>query len=79
MFHFSHFELYFALHSRVLSTFQQHLLQFPTIICTHIFTYFFGYILYDNILVIGKVRYLQRGLFVAIKSAKFGNIFICLR
>ena len=32
MFHFSHFELYFALHSCVLSTFQQHLLQFPTII-----------------------------------------------
>ena len=30
--HFSHFELYFALHSCVLSTFQQHLLQFPTII-----------------------------------------------
>ena len=32
LFHFSHFELYFALHSCVLSTFQQHLLQFPTII-----------------------------------------------
>ena len=32
VFHFSHFELYFALHSCVLSTFQQHLLQFPTII-----------------------------------------------
>ena len=29
---FSHFELYFALHSCVLSTFKQHLLQFPTII-----------------------------------------------
>ena len=33
--HFSHFELYFALHSCVLSTFQQHLLQFPTIIQTY--------------------------------------------
>ena len=32
VFHFSHFELYFALHSCVLSTFQQHLLQFPTMI-----------------------------------------------
>ena len=32
LFHFSHFELYFALHSCVLSTFQQYLLQFPTII-----------------------------------------------
>ena len=79
MFHFSHFELYFALHSRVLSTSQQH---FVTISHNYIYTYiyiFVGYILYDNILVIGRVRYLQRGLFVAIKSAKFGNIFICLR
>ena len=32
VFHFSHFELYFSLHSCVLSAFQQHLLQFPTII-----------------------------------------------
>ena len=32
VFHFSHFELYFALHSCVLSTFQQHLLQFLIII-----------------------------------------------
>ena len=32
LFHFSHFELYFALHSCVLSTFQHHLLQFLTII-----------------------------------------------
>ena len=32
VFHFSHFELYFALHSCVSSTFQQHLLQFPIII-----------------------------------------------
>ena len=32
VFHFSHFELYFALHSCVLSTFQKHLLLFPTII-----------------------------------------------
>ena len=32
VFHFSHFELCFALHSRVLSTFLQHLVQFPTII-----------------------------------------------
>ena len=31
MFHFSNFELYFTLHLHVLSTFQQHLLQFPTI------------------------------------------------
>ena len=31
VFRFSHFELYFALHSCVLSTLQQHLLQFPTI------------------------------------------------
>ena len=31
VFHFSNFELYFALHLHVLSTFQQHLLQFPTI------------------------------------------------
>ena len=30
VFHFSHFELYFALHSCVSNTFQQHLLQFPT-------------------------------------------------
>ena len=30
--YFSHFELYFAIHSCVLGTFQQHLLQFPTII-----------------------------------------------
>ena len=32
MFRFSHFELYFALHSCVLSTLQRYLLQFPTII-----------------------------------------------
>ena len=31
VFHFSHFELYFALHSCVSSTLQQHLLLFPTI------------------------------------------------
>ena len=35
VFHFSHFELYFALHSCVLSTFQQHSLLFPTIIYVH--------------------------------------------
>ena len=35
VFHFSHFELYFALHSCVLSTFQQHSLPFPTIIYVH--------------------------------------------
>ena len=58
-----------------------------TYVCVYIYIYIyiyiylhiFGYILYDSILVIGKVRYLQRGLFSAIKSAKFGNIFICLR
>ena len=31
VFHFSHFKLYFALHSCLLSTFQKHLLLFPTI------------------------------------------------
>ena len=35
VFHFSHFELCFALHSCVLSTFQQHSLPFPTIIYVH--------------------------------------------
>ena len=46
MFHFSHFELYFVLHSCVLSTFQQHLLQFPTIIfiCIYIHTHTHIYI-----------------------------------
>ena len=39
-FNFSHFELYFALHSCVLSTFQQHLLLFPSIIL-HIYIYIF--------------------------------------
>ena len=38
VFHFSHFELYFALHSCVLSTFQQHLLLFPSIIL-HIYIF----------------------------------------
>ena len=37
-FNFSHFELYFALHSCVLSTFQQHLLLFPSIIL-HIYIF----------------------------------------
>ena len=36
VYHFSHFELYFDLHSCVLSTFQQHLLQFPTCGITHL-------------------------------------------
>ena len=48
-FNFSHFELYFALHSCVLSTFQQHLLLFPSIIL-HIYIYIFepnrGYCLF---------------------------------
>ena len=39
VFHFSHFELYFALHSCVLSTFQQHLLQFPTVLYIYIYIY----------------------------------------
>ena len=37
VFHSIHFELYFALHPCVLSTFQQHLLQFPTINLTIMF------------------------------------------
>ena len=37
-FNFSHFELYFALHSCVLSTFQQHLLLFPSSIL-HIYIF----------------------------------------
>ena len=39
VFHFSHFELHFVLRSCVLSTLQQHLLQFPTIrlLLTNIF------------------------------------------
>ena len=40
---FSHFELYFALHSRILSTFLQHLLQFPTIIYIYIHLYIYVY------------------------------------
>ena len=37
VFHFSRFELYFALHSCVLSTFKQHLLLFPTTIYISIY------------------------------------------
>ena len=39
-----HFELYFALHPCVLSTFQKHLLQFPTIIYIYIYIYVCMYV-----------------------------------
>ena len=41
VFHFSRFELYFALHSCVLSTFKQHLLLFPTTIYISIYIYIY--------------------------------------
>ena len=44
VFHFSRFELYFALHSCVLSTFKQHLLLFPTTIYISIYIYIYIYI-----------------------------------
>ena len=47
MFHFSHQSLYFALQSRLLSTFLQHLVQFPTII--YIYIFFFSFFIFNTI------------------------------
>ena len=48
-------------------------------IYTYIYILFFKYVFCSIIYVICRVRYLQRVVFVVIKSVKFGNIPICLR
>ena len=85
MFHFSNFELYFVLHSCVLSTFQQHLLQFPTIIFiytyTHTHTYIYAYThihTYIYIYICQRRREKSLPIYRSIYLSIYIYIYICI-